>query len=603
MSVDPRADPFQPRLVLRFGITGHRPPRLDPDQHEAIKAACREIFRHSAQALEQLHARHGDLLSPQPPRIKLVTSVAEGADVLAAEAALEAGARLAVCLPFPEPIYARDFTDDKWARSKKLVDQADTVMSLSEYEGGDEAGYEMAGRLMLSQCDILIAVWDGEAARGRGGTTQVIAEAVAMHMPVIHVDAGGKAPPELLWSGLHEAVPDRPSLDGINRADARTVLAALVNALCAPPARPERDALVQFTSPARRKARRNLGWPLLMALSGAKSWRKLQFRAAGEEESAEWLRRHTGPFDDHGRFGKRLNGPLLARFGRADARANQFALRFRSSFVTNYALAGLAVFLALAGLLFPDAKKALIATELFVILLIIANTHGARRNNLHQCWLDRRHLAERLRLLALTATLGRLSLRDVEDGTTHPGWVSWYARASARELGLPAALVDKAYLEKVRASLIGLINEQIDYHRANARAMHRADHRLHHAGDLLFIGTILACVAYLAVAIGTGSVGKLFGVGMTQLVTFVTALFPALAAALYGIRMQGDFASTGERSSVIAQRLLQLKIAIEADPLRIERLAERSRRLGEIMLAEVQQWRLHYETRPLSLPG
>ena len=47
----------------------------------------------------------------------------------------------------------------------------------------------------------------------------------------------------------------------------------------------------------------------------------------------------------------------------------------------------------------------------------------------------------------------------------------------------------------------------------------------------------------------------------------------------------------------------ELKHALLADPLRYERLAERSRRLGEVMLAEVQQWRLHYETRPLSLPG
>ncbi len=92
-------------------------------------------------------------------------------------------------------------------------------------------------------------------------------------------------------------------------------------------------------------------------------------------------------------------------------------------------------------------------------------------------------------------------------------------------------------------------------------------------------------------------------VGTTQLVTFVTALFPALAAALYGIRMQGDFAAAGERSSVIARQLEQLRTAIERDPLHYERLVERSRRLGEIMLAEVQQWRLHYETRPLSLPG
>ena len=175
----------------------------------------------------------------------------------------------------------------------------------------------------------------------------------------------------------------------------------------------------------------------------------------------------------------------------------------------------------------------------------------------------------------MSSTLGRLSLRDVEDGTTQPGWVSWYARASARELGLPKAHFDPAYLRKIRDAMVDLIDEQVAYHKGNAHAMAHANHRLHHAGDYLFIGTIIACVAYLAVSFATGKPGSILGVGMTELVTFCTALFPALAAALYGIRMQGDFAATGERSSVIARQLEQLRHELLADPLRYERLAER----------------------------
>lgn len=597
------SDQYRPRLTLRFGITGHRPPRLDLAHSDAIRTACTEIFNVARGALGTLHPVHKAVFSDERPEVKLVTSLAEGADVLAAEAALASGNKIAACLPFPVDVYAKDFGAEEWARTEKMLDAADTVMSIDDHQGGETAAYEAAGRVVLAQSDILIAIWDGEAARGRGGTTQVIAEAVALHQPVIHIDAKGEHPPELLWSGLHEAVPDRPSLDGVQRADARAALPHLIEALCAPPSGDDAEQLATFISPTRTAPKRSLGWPLLLAATGAKAWNKISTRAPTANDSAGWLKPHTEPFQDHGRYGQRLNGDMLCRFGRADAQANDFALRFRSSFVTNFAMAGLAVFLALLGLLIPEAKKLLIAMELLVILLIIANTRSANRQNLHRCWLDRRHLAERMRLLAMASPLGRLSLRDVEDGTTHPGWVSWYARASARELGLVRATFDNAYLEKVRDTMLALIDEQLGYHRGNAHSMHHANHQLHRAGDLLFVGTIIACVTYLGVSFGYGKVGDVLGMSGTGLVTFVTALFPALAAALYGIRMQGDFAATGERSSAISRQLGKLKHALESDPLSFDRLSERSRRLGEIMLSEVQQWHLHYETRPMTLPG
>lgn len=594
---------YLPRLVLRLGVTGHRPPRLAHKYHDAIRAQCAEIFALVQKSLDQLQPRHQDVFAPEPPETKLISSLAEGADVLAAEAAIDAGVHLSVCLPFRPEEYRRDFDEQGWARTQGLIDKADSILTLADFKGGDEAGYELAGDIVLRQSDILIAVWDGEAARGRGGTTQVIAEAVARHQPVIHIDAEGKAPPELLWSGLHAAIPDRPSVDGVQRAKAHSALPALIEALCAPPSDAQHTALTDFTRSTKKHRERVFAWPLLMGLTGARPWSKVSFTPPGAKQSAEWSRPMTAGFAQHGHFGQLMNNQLLERFGRADAQASLFALRFRSSFVVNFAMAGLAVLLALSGLLFPDAKKLLITIELLVIFMIIFNTRSANRENFHQRWLDCRHLAERLRQLMLTATLGRLSLRDVEDGTRHPGWASWYARACARELGLTSATFDAEYLSKVREAMIGLINEQAIYHLGNTKAMHHANHRLHQTGDWMFAGTILACIAYLAISFSIGAKVAIFGIGLTEIVTFLTALFPALAAALYGIRMQGDFAATSERSAVIARRLARLKVAIEDDPLRYDRLVERSRRLSEIMLADVQQWQLHYETRPLSLPG
>lgn len=47
--------------------------------------------------------------------------------------------------------------------------------------------YEAAGREILKQADLLIAVWDGQKARGRGGTGQMVKEAIINKIPVIWI--------------------------------------------------------------------------------------------------------------------------------------------------------------------------------------------------------------------------------------------------------------------------------------------------------------------------------------------------------------------------------------------------------------------------------
>ncbi|MCM8556673.1 hypothetical protein [Sphingomicrobium sediminis] len=601
-AADP-ASQLRPRLALRIGITGHRPPRLSQEQFDRIKTQCGEVLKLARTSLDTLQSNHSDIFSDEAPICKLVSSLAEGADVLAAEAALENGLGLSACLPFKAEIYQQDFDGESWKTTASLIERADAVMALADFDGGDEAAYETAGRVVLSQVDILIAVWDGKAARGRGGTAELIAEAVASHVPIIHIDARSEVEPLLLWSGLKDVVPDRPSLAGVARKNATALLPALIEALCEPPREDQRDELHAFVHGVHRIEGRAWGWPMLLALTGAKTWKKTSFSTPKAATCASYMKPQTTPFSTHGAFGHRLDNLMLNRFGQADAEATAFALRFRSSFVTNFALAALAVLLALAGLLAPAMKLLFIAIELLVILLIIANTRRANRKAWHRRWLDRRSLAEQLRQLVICSTLGQLSLRSGEDVAMQPGWVNWYARANARQLGLIPADFDRSFLEKVRANMVTMIDDQIGYHEGNAKTMMRANRRLHSIGDLLFVGTILACATYIGYWLLFGVPSSDVKVGMAEIVTFITALFPALAAALYGIRMQGDFAASAERSDFIARSLGRLKSSMLADDVSYEGLVERSRRLGDIMMGEVDQWRVHFESRPLRLPG
>ena len=92
-------------------------------------------------------------------------------------------------------------------------------------------------------------------------------------------------------------------------------------------------------------------------------------------------------------------------------------------------------------------------------------------------------------------------------------------------------------------------------------------------------------------------------IGATEIVTALTAAMPALGAASYGIRMQGDFSGVEYRAQATVTRLERLKRAMASDPLDYTRLTVRLRNLADVMLTDVANWRTTYRARPLALPG
>ena len=63
-----------------------------------------------------------------------------------------------------------------------------------------DESYERVGRMVVEQSDLLIAIWDGEPAAGRGGTTQIVEEALARHTPVVWLNASEPKDPCILRS-------------------------------------------------------------------------------------------------------------------------------------------------------------------------------------------------------------------------------------------------------------------------------------------------------------------------------------------------------------------------------------------------------------------
>ena len=610
-AVTPAHADLKPAISFAVGVTGHRLSRMPGADLDKIRETVRDLLARVRQAASSVGATHAEDFASSVPTLRLVSALADGADTIAAEVALESGFRLDACLPFLRDEYANDFADGAHRdRYCALLDQSATTFVLPGNRAEADAAYEAVGRVLLDQADILLALWDGDPGRGRGGTARVVAEAIARHIPVIHVDVDGGSPPVLLWSGLADFEIEQPTVDNVPRAGAAIALAPVVSTLCVPPENPiDQRMLRRFYRERSRSRTPAIPYPLLLALTGVRSFSATAFTPATAEACAAPLANQLADLSRAGDYGSALNRKLIARFGLADSAASYFAQVFRSGFVANFGLAAIAVLLALSGPLFPDYKLPLILIELGVIIVIFLNTRAGTLAGWHECWMDDRHLAEQLRSLAMTSALGNLNLRasvsgeGEADSATLPGWVHWLTRATARELGLPHATADAAYLGRVQAAAASLIDDQLGYHRANAHRMHKLERRLHHAGEFLFGGTIVACAGWIICKLA--GVPMSFGgtIGLTEIVTWLTAAMPALGAAIYGIGMQGDFAGIAQRSEATVARLERLKRALKDDPLEYARLISRLRRLADIMLTDVAHWRTTYQARPLKLPG
>ena len=276
---------------------------------------------------------------------------------------------------------------------------------------------------------------------------------------------------------------------------------------------------------------------------------------------------------------------------------------FRSAFVSSFALAALAVTLALLGLVVPVALKPLLAAGEFAsIAMILLITSWGSRAGWHERWLDQRTLAEELRCLAVSAALGDLFLRGVRGQDADNAGRE--RRVIARRIGLPCARIDAAYLADAHAALAALLDDQIGYVRREARRMHHLEHRLHRLGGALFATTALVCAGVLGIeVVWTFSHAPGADHHLPLGVTVVSAALPAIGAAIYGIRIRGDFAGAAERNAALATQLAELRRIVADEAPGFDGLRRLIRRTAELLTADVSQWVRTTRARPLSLPG
>jgi hypothetical protein len=147
---------------MQIAISGHR--ELPEPTVNLVNAAIRQWIAENADT-----------------ELTGLTCLADGADAIFAQAVLDAGGALAVVVPAAE--YRDSLPAEHHPVYDALISEAAEVVRLDHQESTSQSHMD-ASIYMLDQADRLLAVWDGEPARGYGGTADVVEAANQHGVPV-----------------------------------------------------------------------------------------------------------------------------------------------------------------------------------------------------------------------------------------------------------------------------------------------------------------------------------------------------------------------------------------------------------------------------------
>lgn len=623
--------PPRPRLAFRVGITGHRLVRLE--QGDIDRAAVGARLRSALVDVQRsaLACRHdfGEVYSGEP-LLRIVSPLAEGADQMAAEAALELGYQLHVPLPCLPAIYVRGFqrgaargAEDPCVAFERLLGRAESVQVLDGRPTAalDGAAYAAVGRAVLRHSDLLIAIWDQAPADGAGGTAAVVAQARAWQIPVVMIDPRD---------------PERWSVDGDDGTRARGDLALVVQRILAPPGSDPEDGAERHGRHHQQPSRvapalaeylhtRPTGlyggmFSALVALCALESPFRVAPTRLGKQCIARARRTWDAIWSDPAPLDSAVTQPIsrLLReyFAWADGLADRFGVAHRDASVAPYVLAPLTVIAAvvlqivMARAFVSQAVQAIV--EFLILGLNLLFYETAVRGGYHERWIDYRSLAEELRHLAYLWPLGR-PLRSVslvgEAATeaSHFEWVGWYGRAVSREGGLYPCVFTPDRLAECRTMLVEhFLRPQCHYHGRTEVRFRRVTDRVHSTTLWLFRLAFLLAILDVGAALvfhhlPPSQTPLSDPLGWGVIAAALAVIMPYIATGAHGFVSQGDFWNLSRRSQRMCRQLEPLMASISLAPPTLETLGTFAEDAADIMRDEVLNWRVFVRLKPPAL--
>jgi hypothetical protein len=567
------------KVELLIGVTGHRD--LLESEEGIIKQKVQDFFL-------DLQKRYPDL------PLHVLTSLAEGADSLVADVALEAGLKVTSVLPMPEALYLEDFqgqakedfqrlnaASESWVLSPSHWGINSDRQEIPSNEIRREIYYERAGRFLAAHSHILLALWDGSTNGAVGGTSHVVEfhqrDAETEEDPSqarTFVDIGDDES-DLVYHIVCSRRSSGAPVESLSPGDAmwftRNDVTPREEEL------PDRYHRV-FKSLAEFNQDLNL--------VAGQSFYSLHPESAHDAKSE---------------FAGKVCDDIQKIYGACDALATTFQKRTVYAVKTTLScaiLAGLS-FIVYADLFdFPI----MIAGYFFFVALATASFYVAEKQNWQKRYLDYRALAEGLRVQYYWALAGvnmlspnRYSHDSVFDGRElELGWI----RHVMRFTGLHADLTESTatHLDLAIATWIDDENQgQLHYFkRAAKRSLlsHQTTQRI--TVTCFASGMVLAAMLALNQGLFSGLVMNCF-IAMIGLLPIVAAARQSYSHRLAERELAGQYSYMHELFSN-ASRFIE-----QAETVEIKQTILRD--LGEAALRENSLWLLRQRERPLPVTG
>lgn len=567
--------PYAEALPLVVAVTGHRD--LVASETAELRQKVRAFF---LELIERFPSR----------QLRLLSSLAEGADQLVAEVALDLEVELVVPLPMAEDDYLQDFSTkqdvENFRSLKSRASDTYVLQTLSDEsispDGSTwserERAYAHLGIFLAAHCHILLALWDGKQSEKPGGTGHV----VRFH----HDDI------------LPGFVSRTNTAQQMLVDDESDLIYHVVCSRDRPDGRPEQDltALDSFWFTKDENAPRSATLPTqhqnIFQRSGEFSSDAMRFAAEIEVErypllDAEWSEKLPAGIE------------VIDRWHSA---ADWLAMRYQRLMVSTFRLIHILAFaMGMMFILYTDFANRTYFLTFFLVAFVLASAvqFFSKKRGWHRKYLDYRALAEGLRIQFYWAASGVTQLN--QSRFTHDnflqaqdpeiGWIRNVMRvAGTRVDATPASSrfgLETAIREWIGSTTAG----QLGYFRSRTHTRY-SQKRLTDRLGLACLGASAAVVAVFLFA----------GAGVPE--DWRDPLMIALGLLLLLFAVRHSYASSIAEKELIKQYEFMLRVFDNAHK-RIQTAADDAEKrrvlyaLGHTALDEQAQWLLTHRERSI----
>ena len=541
---------------IRIGVTGHR--QLPNDQglskqvEKVLKEAVMDLF-------DELSKKCIRKSSRTPVVYSIITSLAEGADRLVAREVLKfPGATIEVVLPLSREEYVEDFgSEESRLEFDDLLRQARRPIALRERNLSDghspddlreekRKAYEEAGYHVVDQCDLLIAVWNGEPSERTGSTSSVVTYARERRRPLIAI------------SSVEPYAVKVEKGYGLNARSIERI-----------------EMFNRFQIPA------------------ASLQEGIENEYAELFVKSETVRKNGNDVvpdipDDKKNLIKNVLLPFYVRTEKIARKNQKFYLRIG---LIAYLFSAAAVAAVTVGILFQGNLMYPFLLEFVLLLAVLVMVGYANHCESHKKWIESRFLAERLRSAMFFAACG-VEISPIRlppyMGTAHHSddWMVKTFYEIWNRLPLLTACKGAECGTLIECVRLWWVGAQIVYHRDKSIRARKINYRLGWSGLGIFFMAMAAALTHLLLHV-QGSLSEYAGI--ESVLTLAAIVLPAAGASMGGIRAHREYTRIENRSKNMEAVLMDLYESYSkvSTPEGLDTLL---RETDELMLRETQDW-------------